>query len=269
MIRLPIVRGVVVSTAVAILLSAFVGSPATASPVSINVSGAFTNATGTLSDLLGLAFTSDFNYDTDTSTRITAPVDSLAFDTPAGGGQKLGVEFAAGSVTPLVPALPPGENGYTSLTSVASMDNDVLFTASELLNILTGGVYDIFTVNGWEPGSTFGAAASTINEGDPIDAVNFGLTFVGDLGMIVGPLTTGSDMPGTLNFANIIGVVVTVVEYEAGELVGLAYQFGQIDGTFNAFTIASDTPTVPAPAAGWLFLAGLAGMGALRRRPAV
>jgi hypothetical protein len=258
MIRLPIVRGVVVSTAVAILLSAFVGLPATASPVSINVSGAFTNATGTLSGLLGLGFTSGFNYDTDTANGIPG---SLAFEEPVGGGQKLGVEYASGSATPSIPALPAG---YVSPTSVAEIDNDVFFTSSELRGILPAGVYDLFTVNGWEPGSTFGTAGSTINEGDPIDAVNFGLTFVGDL--FAGALTAGSDMPGTLNLAGIIGVVVTVEEYAGGELVGLAYQFGQIDGAFNEFAIVSDTPAVPAPAAMWLFVAGLAGLATLRRR---
>jgi hypothetical protein len=246
------------------LAAALVGSSiaaAQAAPVSSNVSGTFNFASGTLAGALGLAFTSGFNYDTDTSTRITSPVESLEFDTPVGGGQRLGVEYAAGSVTPSVPAI---SAGYTSPTSVLEIDNNVFFDSSELLGLFPSGVYDLFTVNGWEPSSTFGSAASTINDNDAIDAFNFGLAFIGDL--VAGPLTTGSDMPGTLNLANIIGVVVVAEEYVGGELVGIAYSVGQIDGTFNEFTIVSDEPSVPVPAAGLLMLAGVAGMAGLRRR---
>ena len=56
---------------------------ASATPVSFNVAGTFAVATGSLSDLLGVAFTSGFTYDTDTSQAIPG---SLDFANPANGG---------------------------------------------------------------------------------------------------------------------------------------------------------------------------------------
>ena len=231
-----------------------------ATPVSINVTGTFTVATGTLSDLLNLGFTGNFSYDTGGATI------GDAFNSPADGGtgQELGTEFTGGFATPFIPST--GE-GYTSPTLVAEQENNVTRTTADLLNILPGGIYDFFSINGWEPGSTF-IGGSTITEEGADDATNFGLTYIGvGPSALIGTLTASDAMPTGLDLNLVDYVIVTVEEYEAGELVGLAYQFGTIGegGTFNNFTIESDA-VVSEPLSIALFGLGLGLMGLMRRK---
>lgn len=233
---------------------------ASATPVSISVAGTFAVATGTLSDLLNLGFTGNFSFDTAGATI------GDAFNSPAEGGtgQELGTEFTGGFATPFIPST--GE-GYTSPTLVAEQENDVTKTAADLLNLLPGGIYDFFSVNGWQPGSTF-IGGSTITEDGAVDAVNFGLTYIGvGPSALIDTLTASDAMPTGLDLNLVDYVIVTVEEYEAGELVGLAYQFGTIGegGTFNSFTIESDA-VVSEPLSIALFGLGLGLTGLMRRK---
>lgn len=100
-------------------------APAFAAPVSITVNGTFTDApdsltvgSNVLAPLVGLGFTSTFNYDP-TSAQINTEFASPA---EGGSGQELGTEFTSGSATPLIPALPvtpPDTNTFTSPTLIA------------------------------------------------------------------------------------------------------------------------------------------------------
>jgi hypothetical protein len=246
---------------------AFSGSSALSAPVSITVSGVFTDAPDSitvgpniLSSLVGLAFTSTFAYDTAGATI------NDAFNSPADGGtrEELSTEFTGGFASPSV----PGAGSYVSPTLVAEMENNVTRDSAELLGLSPPGTYDLFSVNGWQPGSTF-SGGSTIGDGGAIDGVNFGLTFIGDgSSALIGTLTASDSMPTALDLNLVTGVIVTIEEFAGGELVGFAYQFGQINegGTFENFTIVSgETPAVSAP--GVATILGLAfGAMAIRRR---
>ena len=224
-------------------VAAAMASPALAAPVSVNVSGAFTVATGTLSGFLGLGYTSGFTYDTDLSAALPGSVE---FAAPASGGtgQELGAEFGGGSVTPFIPSL---AEGYTSPSTITEMENDVTRTGPELLSLLPGGVYDFFNLNGWHPDSVF-SGGSTINDVAAVEGVNVSLVFIGN--MFSTPLTASSPMPGALDLNLVDYVVVIVEEFEGSEVVGMALQFGVIGagGTFNNFTVVFESVvSEPAP----------------------
>ena len=110
------IRSVTIGAIAAISLIAPLSVSAT--PVSINVSGTFTVATGSLSDLLNLGFTGAFSYDT------TGATINDAFASPADGGtgQELGTEFTGGFATP---AIPSTGDTFTSPTLVAEQENNV------------------------------------------------------------------------------------------------------------------------------------------------
>lgn len=262
-------------TAIVIASGIMVQGPASAAPVSITVNGAFTDAPDSLtvgpnifSSFVGLNFTSTFSYDP-TAARINTEFASPA---DGGSGQELGTEFTGGFANPAIPGLPvtpPDTNTYISPTLIAEQENDVTRTPAELLNLLPGGTtFDFFSVNGWQPGSTF-SGGSTIGDGAAIDAINFGLTFIDVDGTMIGGALSASDlMPETLDINLIDFVIVTVEEYENAELVGFAYQFGTIGegGTFNNFTIVSETSEVSEPAISAIFAVGMATIGLARRR---
>jgi hypothetical protein len=263
-------------TALIIASGIIVQGPASAAPVSITVNGTFTNAPDSLtvgpnifSSLVGLNFTSTFSYDP-TGSQINTEFASPA---EGGSGQELGTEFTGGSVTPLIPALPvvpPDTNTYTSPTLVAEQENNVTRSPAELLNLLPGGTtFDFFTINGWQPGSTFSGGSTITGDGAAIDAVNFGLTFIDvDGAMIGGPLSASDLMPETVDLSLVDFVIVTIEEFENSERIGFAYQFGTIDqgGTFNNFTIVAAASEVSEPAMTAMFALGIAGLGFVRRR---
>ena len=251
---------------------AFAFTSASAAPVSITVHGVFTDApvsltggvSNTFSSFVGLGFDATFSYNT-TGATINNEFASPAF---GGTGQELGTEFTGGSATPIIPLLPvtpPDTNTYTSPTLVAEMENNVTRNTVDLLNLLPAGTYDFFSVNGWEPSSTF-SGGSTIGESDAIDGVNFGLTFIDvDATMLGAPVATDL-MPETVDLNLVDFVIVTLEEYEGSELVGFAYQFGTIGegGTFNEFTIVSNTE-VSEPGMLALFPLALGAIGFARR----
>lgn len=255
--------------------TAIAQAPVTAAPVSITVNGTFTDAPDPLASgsnifnplMLGLGFSSTFSYDT------TGGTINTEFAAPAygGTGEEFGTEFIGGSATPIIPALPvtpPDTNTYTSPTLIVEMENNVTRAPADLLNLLPGGIYDFFTVNGWEPSSTF-SGGSTIGEGGAIDGINFGLTFVDvDATLFSGPLSPTDMMPETIDISLVDYVVVTLEEFEDSELVGFAYQFGTIaeGGTFNNFTIVSEASEVPEPAVPLVLGVGLLALFATRRK---
>lgn len=237
---------------------------ASATPVSINVAGTYSVASGTLSSLLGAGFTSGFTYDTDLAAAI--PV-SVEFGSPAAGGtgQELGAEFNSGSVSSSTSV--PGFV-FPSPTSIAEQENDVTRTGEELLDLLPGGVFDFFSVNGWGGGSTF-VGGSTISEstGEVINGVSIDLVFIGNM---FGPdLTATTPMPGTLDLGLVTNVLVSIEEISAGETVGFAFQFGTIGegGTFNNFTIESNAQ-IAEPGSLLIFGLGLGLLGLRRRNSA-
>ena len=234
---------------------------ASATPVSFNVAGTFAVATGSLSDLLGVAFTSGFTYDTDTSQAIPG---SLDFANPANGGtgQELGAEFA----TPLGFATPAGGGGgFVSTQLVVESENNVTRTGAEMLNLLPGGIYDFFGLTAYEPGTTTNPG-TTIDEGNVvITGVSVDMVFIGD--MFAADLTALDSFPTTLDLGLVSHVIVLVEEYENEVLIGQAYQFGTIaeGGTFSSFTIESDA-VVSEPLSIALFGLGLGLRGAMRRK---
>lgn len=255
--------------------TAIAQAPVTAAPVSITVNGTFTDAPDALTSganifnplMIGLGFSSTFSYDTTggtINTEFAAPADG-------GTGEEFGTEFTGGSATPIIPALPvtpPDTNTYTSPTLIVEMENNVTRTPADLLNLLPGGTYDFFSVNGWEPSSTF-SGGSTIGEGGAIDGINFGLAFIDvDATLFSGPLTPTDMMPETIDISLVDYVIVVLEEYEDSELVGFAYQFGTIaeGGTFNNFTIVSETSEVPEPAMPLVLGIGLLALFAARRK---
>lgn len=251
-----------IAAAVTACASAFFAfGPASAAPVSINVTGNFAVATGTMTGLLGLGFVGQFNYD---STIANADPGSVEFLSPGTGGtgEELGAEYSGQFVAPSVPAT---GDSYVSNSTVAEMENDVTRSSAELLGLLPSGVYDIFTVNGWEPSSTF-SGGSTINNSGVIDGLNVSLAIVGNL--FPGVLTAASDFPTAFDLGSIVGVLVIAEEFVGGESVGMAYQFGTLGpgGTFGTFEVSAAEVQVPEPAALAVLGLGLAAFGALQRR---
>ena len=257
--NLPRIRTAAAATALAAGL--FFTGAASATQVSINVSGNFSVATGTMASLLGLGFTGQFNYDT---VIANADPGSVEFLSPGSGGtgQELGAQFSGQFVMPAVPSIGAV---YISDSTVVEAENDVTRTSADLIGLLPDGVYDFFIVNGWEPSSTF-SGGSTVNDEGVIDGLNVSVVLVGDL--FPSPLTATSDFPSTFDENLITGVLVIAEEYEAGESVGLAYHFGTLGdlGTFGEFAISTVETAVPEPAALAVLGLGLAGLGALRRR---
>lgn len=265
-------------SAILIASGVLIQAPASAAPVSITVNGVFTDAPDSITTgpnifnplLLGLGFTSTFSYNT------TGGTINTEFAAPASGGtgEELGTEFTDGSATPVIPALPvtpPDTNTFTSPTLIVEMENNVTRTPPELLNLLPGGTYDFFSVNGWEPSSTF-SGGSTIGDSAAIDGITFGLTFIDlDATLFSGPLTATDMMPETIDISLVDFVIATVEEYEDSEVVGFAYQFGTIGegGTFNNFTIVSETAEVPEPAVPLVLGVGLLALFAARRKKRV
>ena len=256
----------------AIATAVFALSGANAAPVNISVNGTFTHApdsltvgSNVLSGLVGLNYTATFSFDTAGGTIN----DEFASPASGGTGEELGREFTGGFVTPLVPALPGPDNTFTSPTLIVEQENNVTRSAAELLNLLPGGTFDFYSMNGWEPSSTF-SGGSTIGDGGAIDGVTFGLTFIDvDATMIGGPLTPGSIMPSSLDLSLVDFVVITVEEIEDGDTVGFAYQFGTIGagGTFNEFTIVSETTVAASePGMAALFALTLGALGLARRK---
>jgi len=252
---------------------AFAHSSASAAPVSITIHGVFTDApvsltggvSNTLSSFVGLGFDATFTYNTIGGTTN----DEFASPAEGGTGQEIGTEFTDGSATPIIPLLPvtpPDTNTYTSPTLIAEMENDVTRTSADLLNLLPGGTYDFFSVNGWEPSSTFSGGSTITGDGDAIDAINFGLTFIDVDATMLGTLASTDLMPEAIDLSLVDFVFVALEEFEGGELIGFAYQFGTIDegGTFTEFTIASNTE-VSEPGMLALFPLALGVIGFARR----
>jgi len=80
-------------------------------------------------------------------------------------------------------------------------------------------------------------------------------------------ITAGSNGPLSLStaFANsLLGTSATHIGFNIGVL--FAQSGSAFSGFSVTFTTASSPPPVPLPAAGWMLLAGLGGMVALRRR---
>ena len=77
-------------------------------------------------------------------------------------------------------------------------------------------------------------------------------------------------MPTSLDLGHVSAVIVTVEAYFNSELIGFAYQLGTIGegGTFNSFTIVSETAAVPEPGMIALFPLALGVIGFARRNKA-
>ena len=77
-------------------------------------------------------------------------------------------------------------------------------------------------------------------------------------------------MPTSLDLGHVSAVIVTVEGYFNSELIGFAYQLGTIGegGTFNSFTIVSETAAVPESGIIALFPLALGVIGFARRNKA-
>ena len=77
-------------------------------------------------------------------------------------------------------------------------------------------------------------------------------------------------MPTSLDLVHVSAVIVTVEAYFNSELIGFAYQLGTIGagGTFNSFTIVSETAAVPESGMIALFPLALGVIGFARRNKA-
>ena len=75
-------------------------------------------------------------------------------------------------------------------------------------------------------------------------------------------------MPTSLDLGHVSAVIVTVEAYFNSELIGFAYQLGTIGegGTFNSFTIVSETAAVPESGIIALFPLALGVTGFARRK---
>lgn len=75
-------------------------------------------------------------------------------------------------------------------------------------------------------------------------------------------------MPTSLDLGHVSAVIVTVEAYFNSELIGFAYQLGTIGegGTFNSFTIVSETAAVPESGIIALFPLALDVTGFARRK---
>ena len=77
-------------------------------------------------------------------------------------------------------------------------------------------------------------------------------------------------MPTSLDLVHVSAVIVTVEAYFNSELIGFAYHLGTIGegGTFNSFTIVSETAAVPESGMIALFPLALGVIGFARRNKA-
>lgn len=236
--------------------SLILSATANATPVSLNVSGAFSSATGTLSDLLNQSYASNFGYDTDTS--LAQP--GLLF--LPGSMQLLSAVFGNPyTVSPSINGnlLFTGGNANIQLIHnayISSADNNGMFPA---------GTYDEVVMMGRMPGLS---TCSSDGLGGPglgvCDAVNFGVSFVGNF--FTSDLTQSTQMPDAVNPASVVTAIVHIEKWENGAQTGSAFQYGQINGSANSFEVVSSA--VPAPAAAWLLGSGLLGLVGVARRKA-
>ncbi|GAO35085.1 hypothetical protein SCT_0466 [Sulfuricella sp. T08] len=190
----------------------------------------------------------------------------MAFD-PANGGD-LGVAFCDGglgvascssyTVTPSI----NGGQLYTGGQTVVEINHNVYISSTQNKGMFPAGTYDVLAIDGWAPGSTSFVPGSTIGtSGAPNNAVDFDVTFFGKL--FTSDITTATQMPGTVEPANVVLALVHIGKWENGVNTGNAYQVGQINGSSNNFAVTS---AVPVPAAAWLLGSGLLGLIGVARR---
>jgi hypothetical protein len=93
-----------------------------------------------------------------------------------------------------------------------------------------------------------------------------------DFGVYASKLVGAAPTPFTVNFDSGSNISLRTFSFSAGQLVGSLFGFGA-NHSSDAFKLQSLTyntvppvSEVPLPAAGWLLLAGLGGMGAMKRR---
>lgn len=231
--------------------SLILSATANATPVSLNVSGIFSSATGTLSDLLNQSYASNFGYDTDTSL---AQPGSLAFI--PGSMQILNAIFGSPyTVSPSVNGAPLYTGGDTMIQIV----HNAYFSSAESNGMFPDGTYDELVVRGRKPGGS----PSSLNCFGPCDGVIFGVALVGNF--FTSDLTQSTQMPNAVNPANVVHAATFIDKWENGVKTGSAYQIGQINGSANSFELVS---AVPVPAAAWLLGSGLLGLVGVARRKA-
>ena len=244
-----------------IVCTLILSSTAQATPVNVVVSGAFTITDGSLSSLLGSSFVSNISYDTDTSL---AKPGSLAFSNDA-NGQALGIAYSNPVASTTITGSSIGFNSVQDL--VAEIDSNKPLTSAQTGGLIPTANYDIFDFTEWAPGSTFFSPGSTIGTAGSVDnAVNVDVSFIGNLSLFP-TVTSASQIPGSLDPANLVTVLVHVNQWENGVLVGNAIEIGQMNGNFNNFIIVP--ASVPVPGAIWLFCSAVAGFIGFHRRKQV
>ena len=249
--------------------SMLISSSALATAVDISLNGAFTSATGSLSSLQGATFTSNIGYDTDPTLAIAG---STAFVSNPDGENALSANFSNKAVTFSITG---SSLGFTSVQgNVGEADSNLILTAAKTGGLIPDGAYNIFNFTEWGPDTTWTAGCSSTNslvcapgtETTPIDGVKASISFVGNTNLFP-TLTAGSQFPGTLNPANLLGIVVQFDQYQGGVETGKALEIGSLSGSFTNFSIVPLAPSsVPVPSAVWMFLTGLMGLFSFKRR---
>lgn len=239
--------------------SLILSATANATPVSLNVSGIFSSATGSLSGLLNQSYASNFGYDTDTS--LAKPGSPAFFP---GSVQFLGAVF--GSPYTVSPSV-NGNLLYTGGETIVQIMHNAYIVSAQGNGVFPDGAYDILEINGRKPGWSSCSSNCLSVGGSPLsiggDGVNFGVFFLGNF--FTSDLTQATQMPNAVNLASVVYAVVHTEKWENGVQTGSAYQFGQINGSANSFEIVS---AVPVPAAAWLLGSGLLGLVGVARRKA-